>query len=144
MATASLPAQGILHNRRYYQDLTAVTTTSTSAVVITGAGVAITPNSSGYIIADAAVRASNDTLTDGVVVSLYSGDGPGVITNLLDSETYTQEGLAGNEHTFHLHYESYEPIGTAVYYSLAFNAVTGGTASAKVDKLAVAEYPDFA
>lgn len=131
------------YNRAYFQSLTAFTTTATTATLITGASVPLTPAQSGIVQIEAILRISNNTIGDGVVVGLYSGATSGALTTLLTSETYTQEGLASNEETFVLHYEeSNQVIGTASYYSLALNAVTGGTASAKVIKLAAAEYPD--
>jgi hypothetical protein len=126
-------------NRSYQQNLTAATTTSTSAVLL-GTSISFTPKFSGYLIVSAVVRGSNNTLSDGITVSLYQGASSGALTTLLDSETYTQEGLASNQHTFVLHYElSSQTVGTATYISLAQNAVTGGTASAKIVSLSVQE-----
>lgn len=129
-------------NNNSYQDLTAQTTTSTSAVSLGSIG--ITPLHTGIIRVYLTVRASNNTLGDGVTISLYSGATSGALTNSLDSETYTQEGLASNEHTSQLYYEltpsdvnslAGQYIGKPVYLTAAFNAVTGGTASAKVVRL---------
>ncbi len=120
-------------NRVYEQNLTASTTTSTTAVLL-GTALSITPEFSGYIIVDAVLRINNNTVGDGVTVSLLNG------TTVLDSETYTQEGLASNGHTLHLHYElSNQTIGTALSLSLNFNAITGGTASAKIVKFTAEE-----
>lgn len=113
-------------NRLYQQNLTAATTTSTTATLL-GTALSLTPKFSGYIIINAILRANNNTVGDGVTVSLLNG------TTVLDTETYVQEGLASNSHTIFLHYElSGQTIGTALSLSLNFNAVTGGTASAKI------------
>ena len=113
-------------NRLYQQNLTAATTTSTTATLL-GTALSITPAFSGYIVINAILRVNNNTVGDGVTVSLLNG------TTVLDTETYVQEGLASNSHTIFLHYElSGQTIGTALSLSLNFNAVTGGTASAKI------------
>ena len=128
------------YNRQFTQDLTAQTTTSTSPISI--ASIPITPLQTNPILISAIIRGSNNTLNDGIVVSLYSGTTSGALTTLLDSETYTQEGLASNQHTFNLYYQASQTQGTQTYYSIAINSVSGGTASAKIVKFAVAEYPD--
>ena len=127
-------------NRSYQQDLTASTTTSTSATLL-GTSIGFTPKFSGYLVISAVVRANNNTIGDGVTISLYQGSPfSGLLITLLDSETYTQEGLASNSETFVLHYElSSQTVGIETYISLAFNAVTGGTASAKIVSLSVQE-----
>ena len=126
-------------NRSYQQNLTASTTTSTSATLL-GTSIGFTPKFSGYLVISAVVRANNNTTSDGVTISLYQGSSSGSLTTLLDSETYTQEGLDSNSETFVMHYElSSQTIGTETYISLAFNAVTGGTASAKIVSLSVQE-----
>jgi hypothetical protein len=120
-------------NRAYQQNLTASTTTSTTATLL-GTAISFTPEFSGYLVISAVVRVSNDTVGDGVNVSLLNG------TTSLDNETYTQEGVASNSHTIVLHYElSGQTIGTALSISLNFNAVTGGTASAKIVSFTIAE-----
>lgn len=120
-------------NRAYQQNLTASTTTSTTATLL-GTAISFTPAFSGYLVISATVRINNNTLGDGVNVSLLNG------TTILDSETYTQEGLASNSHTLILHYElTGQTIGTALSISLNFNAVTGGTASAKIVSFTIAE-----
>ena len=120
-------------NRAYQQNLTASTTTSTTATLL-GTAISFTPEFSGYLVISAVVRVSNDTVGDGVNVSLLNG------TTSLDNETYTQEGVASNSHTIVLHYElSGQTIGTALSISLNFNAVTGGTASAKIVAFTIAE-----
>ena len=126
-------------NRNYQQNLTASTTTSTTPTLF-GTSIGFTPQFSGYIIIEAFIRASNNTLNDGVSVGVYQGASSGALTTLLDSQTYTQEGVASNEHTFTLHFEiSGQALGTATWISLAMNAVTGGTASAKIVKFTLQE-----
>lgn len=141
IATVSLQQNNIqisnafYKNRAYLQDLTALTTTSTTAVAL-GSPITITPNYGGYIVIDAVVRVNNNTLSDGVTVSLLNG------TTVVDSETYTQEGLASNSHTIDLHYElQNQTLGTALTLALNFNAVTGGTASAKIVRFEAKEIP---
>ena len=126
-------------NRNYQQNLTATTTTATSPTLL-GTSIGFTPQFSGYIIIEAIIRGSNNTLSDGITIGLYQGATSGALTTLLDSQTYTQEGVASNEHTFVLHYElSSQTIGTATYISLSQNAITGGTSSAKIVKLTIQE-----
>lgn len=113
-------------NRVYQQNLTAATTTSTTMVAL-GSANSITPKFSGHIIITAELRVNNNTVGDGVSVELLNG------TNVLDTETYTQEGLASNGHTLIFHYElTSQTVGTALSIALNFAAVTGGTASAKI------------
>ena len=113
-------------NRIYQQNLTASTTTSTTMVAL-GSPNSITPKFSGHIIITAELRISNNTLSDGVSVELLNG------STVLDTETYTQEGLASNEHSLVFHYElTNQTVGTALSISLNYAAVTGGTASAKI------------
>lgn len=126
-------------NRSYQQDLTASTTTSTTATLL-GTSISFTPKFSGYLVVSLTVRANNNTVGDGVTIGLYQGASSGALTTKLDGETYTQEGLASNSETFVLHYElSSQTVGTATYISAAFNAVTGGTASAKIVSFSVQE-----
>jgi hypothetical protein len=120
-------------NRAYQQNLSDSTTTSTTATLL-GSAISFTPEFSGYLVISAVVRVSNNTVGDGVNVSLLNG------TTSLDNETYTQEGVASNSHTLVLHYElTGQTIGTALSISLNFNAVTGGTASAKIVSFTIAE-----
>lgn len=116
----------------FAQNLTAQTTTSTTPVSISS--LSITPAVSGNILINVIVRGSNNTLGDGITVGLYNG------TTLIYAETYTQEGLASNEHTFVLAaYLTSQTIGTALSLSIQINAVTGGTASAKIVEFMGAE-----
>ena len=122
-------------NRIYNQDLTAQTNDTTT--LATASTISITPSFSGRVKIKAILRGSNDTLSDGIKVALYNG------STSIDSETYTQEGLASNEHTFALSYDSLSSaltIGTAYSFTVQFAAVTGGTASLKVIEFSAEEY----
>ena len=81
-------------------------------------------NGNAYV--NAVVRGSNDVVGDGIEVALLNG------TSTLDSEIYTQEGLAGNEHTFSLAYTLPVLSGTLYTLTTQISAVTGGTVSAKL------------
>ena len=122
-------------NRKYNQDLTAQTNATTT--LSTASTISITPSFSGRVKIKAILRGSNNTLSDGIAVALYNG------STSIDSETYTQEGLASNEHTFALSYDSLSSpltIGTAYSFTVQFAAVTGGTASLKVIEFSAEEY----
>ena len=122
-------------NRIYNQDLTAQTNDTTT--LATASTVKITPTFSGRVRVKAVIRGSNNTLADGTTVALYNG------TTSLDSETYTQEGLASNEHTFVMSYDSLSSaltLNTTYTFTLQFAAATGGTASVKVIEFSAEEY----
>jgi hypothetical protein len=122
-------------NRNYQQNLTASTTTSTTAVLL-GTSIGFTPKFSGYIIIDASLRINNNTVADGIAVYIYQGSTSGALTTQLDTETTSPT----EDSTVTLHYElSGQTVGTATYISLAFNAVIGGTASAKIVSFTVEE-----
>ncbi|WP_276968349.1 hypothetical protein, partial [Metallibacterium scheffleri] len=114
-------------------NLTAQTTTSLTPVTATGGTLSMTATVTGDIIIDAVIRGSNNILSDGITVGIYAGTTP------IDSETYTQEGVAGNEHTFVFHSSQTISLSTATEYSVMYNAVTGGTVSIKVVDLTVKE-----
>ena len=122
-------------NRIYNQNLIAQTNDTTT--LTTASTVKITPTFSGNVKIKAVIRGSNDTLSDGTKVALYNG------TTSLDSETYTQEGLASNEHTFVMSYDSLSSaltLNTEYTFTVQFAAVTGGTASVKVVEFSAEEY----
>ena len=122
-------------NRVYNQDLSAQTNATTT--LATASTMSITPSFSGRVKIKAILRGSNNTLADGITVALYNG------STSIDSETYTQEGLASNEHTFALSFDSLSSpltIGTAYSFTVQFAAVTGGTASIKVIEFSAEEY----
>ena len=115
------------------QNLTAQTTTLTSPVNF--GSVNITPLITGNVRILLVVRGSNNTVGDGIVVGLYNG------STLLDSETYTQEGLASNEHSFVLSsYLLNQTLNQQITLNVMFNSVTGGTASVKLIELSGVEY----
>ena len=114
-------------NRIYQQNLTAFTTTSTTSAVLINSANNITPKFSGHIIIEGIFRVSNNTVGDGIYIGLT------INGNTVDSETYTQEGLASNEHTMVFHYElTSQAIGTSITIGFKAKAITGGTASAKM------------
>ena len=119
-------------NGAYTSQLTAATTTSLSAALL--GLLAIIPKFSGNVRIIAMVRGNNNTIGDGITIGLYKG------ATLLDSETYIQEGLGSNSHSF-LFYLLVTglTVGTAYYFSLSYNAVTGGTVSAKIAGFSVEE-----
>lgn len=131
-------------NRTVYQNLTAQTTTSLTPVV--AATITITPRITGRVKVHGVTRANNNTLTDGITVSLYMG------TTLIDSHTYTQEGLAGNSVNFVMEYDTgmYPngvlqdsgslAIGVPVTFNLEIEAVTGGTVTYQTLMLSAEEY----
>ena len=129
--TPPIPVPISVFNRAYLQNLTAQTTTSTTAVNI--GAINIISQNSGNIIVDLCIRGSNNTLGDGIAITLLNG------TTILDTETYTQEGLAGNEHTFTLHYELPSTQGQIFALNCEINAITGGTASAKIKQFSAWE-----
>ena len=111
--------------------------TNATTTLSTASTISITPSFSGRVKIKAILRGSNNTLSDGIKVALYNG------TTSIDSETYTQEGLASNEHTFALSFDSLSSpltIGTAYSFTVQFAAVTGGTASLKVIEFSAEEY----
>lgn len=114
------------------QDLTAATTTSTTFVNVTSQS--YTPLNSINIIVFAILRVSNNTLGDGITAQLANGS-----TSLI-TQTYTQEGVASNEHTMVLVGYITGTIETASTINLNFEAVTGGTASLKIIYLSIKEY----
>ena len=117
-----------------------VSTTTSTTPVLLGSSLAITPKFSGNVYIIAMVRGNNNTIGDGITIGLYKGATSGALTTLMDSETYVQEGLASNSHSF-LFYLVVTglTVGTAYYFSLSYNAVTGGTVSAKIAGFSVEE-----
>ena len=124
-------------NYNYLSNLTAQTTTNTTATAIGTIGVL--PQRSGLIKIEYTGVGNNNTLGDGIEVSLYSGATSGALTTLLANDTYTQEGLAGNNHTFVLKSAGTYALNTEVYFTIAINSVTGGTASANIIMLEAEE-----
>ena len=106
-------------------------TTSTSPT--TAISQTLTPQTSGLIAVRVLAKISNNTLNDKVNIELYNG------STLLDSDTYTQEGLASNPHLTALYYEATYTIGTPQTFSVQFNAITGGTASCEIQEFTIEE-----
>ena len=115
------------------QNLTAQTTAST---LIVGSLDFISAYD-GIVYLKAIVRGSNDVIGDGIEVALLNG------TSTLDSEIYTQEGLAGNEHTFMLSYELSVSADSSYTVMTNVSAVTGGTVSAKLVGLEIRDQYDI-
>ena len=107
-------------------------TSSTSATSIISQS--FTPLHSGLVTIKAVVAISNNTIGDGVEVGLYNG------STLLDSEGFTQEGLASNTHEITLYTEQQFTSPFSIQtYSIQINAVTGGTASAEIQQFEINE-----
>lgn len=113
--------------------LTSQNTTSTTAITIASQEITPSANGLGMIKISATVRASNNTIGDGVSVSLMQG------STTLDTDTYTQEGLASNNHTFKVSYLGYYTPSNAVTFSVTINAVTGGTAAYQLVEFEIKE-----
>ena len=111
------------------QDLTEQTSTATTAPGLSIGSITFTAGYTGTVYLEAIVRGSNNTVGDGITVGLYNG------TTLLDSETYTQEGAASNQHTFSLFYALSVSLGSTYTIHAYILAVTGGTAQAKLVRL---------
>ncbi len=122
-------AFNISTNHMFYQNLTAQTTTSTTAPGASMGSITFTAGYTGKVYLRLIVRANNNTLTDGVTIGLYNG------ATALDTETYTQEGLAGNSETFDLRYVLSVTAGTSYTIYGYMLAVTGGTVTAKLVEL---------
>ena len=116
-------------------------TTSTTAVS-TGlgtAGIFVSSYNSGYpLVVNFEGYGDNNTLGDGVTLSLYvstagvpaQGSAPPSTDTLLTSITTTQEGLASNPYSMPITYVYTPPTaGDHYYFYVTINAVTGGTAT---------------
>ena len=112
-------------------NLTAQTSTLTTLTV--AASISFTATVTGFYTAIVYSRIANSTVGDGITAGLYLG------TVLLDSETYTQEGLGGNGHTSVLAYSGSIALSTAEGFTVQYNAVTGGTAQIKIVSFEVKE-----
>jgi hypothetical protein len=106
-------------------------TTSTSPTTVISQ--TLTPQTSGLIAIRVLAKISNNTLSDVVSIGMYNG------STLLDSDSYTQEGLAGNPHLTALYYEATYTIGTPQTFSVQINAITGGTASCEIQEFTIEE-----
>ena len=125
-------AANSIKNRISSYNYTADTTTSTSNVV--AASQTITPKTSGLVAIRATVIINNNTVGDGVAVFLYNG------STQLDTSTYTQEGLAGNNHTVTLYSEQlFTSPFAAQTYTVQYAAITGGTALCETQEFTTEE-----
>ena len=114
-------------NRVFQHNFTPYTTTSTTAVAL-GDSLSITPKFSGHIVITILVLVNNNTLGDGVYVSLTNSLG-----TFDGAQTYIQEGSTSNYFPIMYYYDiTDQTIGTELTFTLNFNAVTGGTASALI------------
>lgn len=120
-----------------YLGSTGFSTTSTTAVS-SGVAVAIAATLTGRIKVSSNISGSNNTLSDGITVYVYrsivgvpaAGAAPASGDAIIASDTYTQEGVVSNHHTFGFSLiDSGLVIGTLYTYYIASNAVTGGTAA---------------
>lgn len=127
--TNTVSAIQVSTNNMTLQNLTPQTTTSTTAPGASMGSITFTAGYTGKVYLRLIVRANNNTLTDGVTIGLYNG------ATALDTETYTQEGLAGNSETFDLRYVLSVTAGTSYTIYGYMLAVTGGTVTAKLVEL---------
>ena len=126
--TASVGMANRISSYAYYPSIN----TTTSPIII--ASQSFTPKYSGLVTIKAVVAISNNTIGDGVVVGLYNG------STLLDSDSFTQEGLASNTHEITLYTEQQFTSPFSIQtYSIQINAVTGGTATAEIQQFEINE-----
>lgn len=135
------------YNRVFGQNLNAQTTTSTTPVAATvnwggttATSVNFTPRFLGRVRITAHFQINNNTVGDGVTVTI---DNNGTV---ILSETYTQEGAAGNPHDVAFAYEYGTGVvaaltkNTTYTFTVNYNAVTGGTASLTVYGVLIEEF----
>jgi len=123
-------ANSIKNRNSSYQYLIINTTSTTPTTAISQT---LTPQTSGLIAVRVVARVYNNTIGDGVAVQLING------STQLDSDSYTQEGLANNPHYIILYYEGVYPIGTPQTFSVQYNAITGGTAYCEIQEFTIEE-----
>ncbi len=116
-----------------YSNYNAISTTSTTPTTIQS--INFTPSISGLVRVRVVAKVYNNTVGDGVAIQLMLSG----YTYPLDSDTYTQEGLANNPHYIVLYYENTYPIGTQQTFSVQFNAIGGGTAYCEIQEFSVEE-----
>ena len=94
----------------------------------------LTPKTSGLIRIRASVLVSNNTLGNGVSVSIFNG------STLLDTANYTQEGLTSNPHLITLYTEQLftSPFAQQTY-NIQYAAITGGIASCEIQEFTIEE-----
>jgi hypothetical protein len=116
-------------NSSFQYALTSTTATSPTSVI----SQSLTPKTTGLIAIRVLAKIYNSTVGDGVDIYLYNG------TTEIDSDSYTQEGLASNPHLTALYYEAQYTTGTQQTFSVQFNAITGGTASCEIQEFTIEE-----
>ena len=112
-----------------YQSVSTTSTSSTTTVI----SQSLTPQTSGLIAVRVIAKIYNDTISDGINIYLYNG------TDIIDNDTYTQEGLASNPHLTALYYEAQYTTGTSQTFSVQIEAVTGGTAYCEIQEFTIEE-----
>jgi hypothetical protein len=121
-----------------YSAMASTYSTASTTQVSSGLGAAVTAGPNSRNLIRSVARASNNTLTDGVQVSLYrsitsipiAGSAPNTGDVQLCTNIYTQEGAASNYHSMDFQFlDTGLTAGIAYYYYLTIMAVTGGTAS---------------
>ena len=120
-----------IRNRNSTYQYYIINTTSTSATSVISQS--LTPKTTGLIAVRVLAKIYNNTVGDGVDIYLYNG------TTEIDSDSYTQEGLASNPHLTALYYEAQYTTGTQQTFSVQFNAVTGGTAYCEIQEFTIEE-----
>lgn len=125
--TSSSINQNRLSNYNYQDSNQSLSSTPSTI----GTSISITPSNSGLLIIHALVSASNTTIGNTTTISLFNG------TTLLNSKSYTQEGVASNSHTFDLYYEDTYTLNTSTTFSIQISGQ--GTANYKIDLFQVYE-----
>lgn len=112
-----------------YAPLSSSSTSNTIAI-----SQSIKPQTSGLIRIRASAIVSNNTIGSGVSMSLYNG------TTLLDTDSYTQEGLANNHHLITLYTEQLftSPFSQQTY-SIQYAAITNGDATCEIQEFTIEE-----
>ena len=114
---------------------TSVTSTTTANYVSSAIGVAFTPKSTGNVLILTSGVCGNNTTADGINIQIWrttaaipANNATAVGTGL--STVFTFTALTGNLASAFATMDLDTPtIGTAVNYYIAYEAVTGGTAS---------------
>ena len=114
---------------------TSVTSTTTVNFVSSAIGVAFTPKSTGNVLVISTGQCGNATTADGINVVIYRTTGAIPANNATATGTaltciYNFTALTGNLQEAFTTIDLDSPtIGTAYNYYIAYEAVTGGTAS---------------
>ena len=114
---------------------TSVTSSTTANFVSSAIGVAFTPRSTGNVLIISSGVCGNNTTADGINVSIFRTTGSIPANNATATGTqlscvFTFTALTGNLASCFITQDLDTPtIGTAVNYYIAYEAVTGGTAS---------------